>query len=98
MWQWFYSARLAITTQDAVAQSAGGVFVSLPEIEEVEQNADINQRLLEVIEQTGILKADSFGNRRWGRGATSRQQLMMSCIRHFRSPEHAALVYKIFCV
>ncbi len=35
---------------DAVAQSAGGVFVSLPEIEEVE-NADINQRLLEVIEQ-----------------------------------------------
>ncbi|WP_052318743.1 YmfL family putative regulatory protein [Escherichia coli] len=30
---------------DAVAQSAGGVFVSLPEIEEVE-NADINQRLL----------------------------------------------------
>lgn len=37
---------------DAVAQSAGGVFVSLPEIEEVE-NADINQRLLEVIEQIG---------------------------------------------
>ncbi len=36
---------------DAVAQSAGGVFVSLPEIEEVE-NADINQRLLEVIEQS----------------------------------------------
>ncbi len=37
---------------DAVAQSAGGVFVSLPEIEEVE-NVDINQRLLEVIEQIG---------------------------------------------
>ncbi|MHB2068298.1 YmfL family putative regulatory protein [Escherichia coli] len=37
---------------DAVAQSAGGVFVSLPELEEVE-NADINQRLLEVIEQIG---------------------------------------------
>ncbi len=37
---------------DAVAQSAGGVFVSLPELEEVE-NADINQRLLEVIEQNG---------------------------------------------
>ena len=33
---------------DAVAQSAGGVFVSLPEIEEVE-NADINQRLIENI-------------------------------------------------
>ena len=33
---------------DAVAQSAGGVFVSLPEIEAVE-NADINQRLIENI-------------------------------------------------
>lgn len=50
--QWFYSVLLAITIADAVAQSAGGVFVSLPEIEEVE-NADINQRLLEVIEQIG---------------------------------------------
>ncbi len=40
---------------DAVAQSAGGVFVSLPEIEEVE-NADINQRLLEVIEQNVCLQ------------------------------------------
>ena len=41
---------------DAVAQSAGGVFVSLPEIEEVE-NADINQRLLEVIEQIGVTQS-----------------------------------------
>ena len=39
---------------DAVAQSAGGVFVSLPEIEEVE-NADINQRLLEVIKYAVIV-------------------------------------------
>ena len=37
---------------DAVAQSANGVFVSLPDVEDVD-NADINQRLLEVIEQIG---------------------------------------------
>ncbi len=48
---------------DAVAQSAGGVFVSLPEIEEVE-NADINQRLLTeqtlYITQPGPLYLPSF--------------------------------------
>ena len=39
---------------DAVAQSANGVFVSLPDVEDVD-NADINQRLLEVIEQITYL-------------------------------------------
>ncbi|TCL06862.1 hypothetical protein EZJ58_5159 [Sodalis ligni] len=35
---------------DAVARASGGVFVPLPDVEKVD-NADINQRLLEAIEQ-----------------------------------------------
>ena len=61
---------------DAVAQSAGGVFVSLPEIEEVE-NADINQRLLEVIEQIGSYSKQI-------RSAIE-DGVVMSCICQFRS-------------
>ncbi len=69
--QWFYSVRLVLTTLRMLcAQSAGGVFVSLPEIEEVE-NVDINQRLLEVIEQIGSYsKQIHYGNRRRDSGAT----------------------------
>ena len=83
---------------DAVAQSAGGVFVSLPEIEEVE-NADINQRLLEVIEQIGsyskqIRSAIEDGVVEPHEQAAINDELYMSIS---KLQEHAALVYKIFC-
>lgn len=83
---------------DAVAQSAGGVFVSLPEIEAVE-NADINQRLLEVIEQIGsysrqIRSAIEDGVVEPHEKTAINDELYLS-ISKLR--EHAALVYKIFC-
>ncbi len=84
---------------DAVAQSAGGVFVSLPEIEEVE-NADINQRLLEVIEQIGsyskqIRSAIEDGVVEPHEQAAINDELYLSIS---KLQEHAALVYKIFCI
>ena len=84
---------------DAVAQSAGGVFVSLPEIEEVE-NADINQRLLEVIEQIGsyskqIRSAIEDGVVEPHEQTAMNDELYLSIS---KLQEHAALVYKIFCV
>ncbi len=84
---------------DAVAQSAGGVFVSLPEIEEVE-NADINQRLLEVIEQIGsyskqIRSAIEDGVVEPHEQTAINDELYLSIS---KLQEHAALVYKIFCV
>lgn len=83
---------------DAVAQSAGGVFVSLPEIEEVE-NADINQRLLEVIEQIGnyskqIRSAIEDGVVEPHEQTAINDELYLSIS---KLQEHAALVYKIFC-
>lgn len=84
---------------DAVAQSAGGVFVSLPEIEEVE-NADINQRLLEVIEQIGsyskqIRSAIEDGVVEPHEQTAINDELYLSIS---KLQEHAALVYKIFCI
>ena len=89
----------AITLRMLPAQSAGGVFVSLPEIEEVE-NADINQRLLEVIEQIGsyskqIRSAIEDGVVEPHEQTAINDELYLS-ISKLR--EHAALVYKIFCV
>ena len=83
---------------DAVAQSAGGVFVSLPEIEAVE-NADINQRLLEVIEQIGgysrqIRSAIEDGVVEPHEKTAINDELYLSIS---KLQEHAALVYKIFC-
>lgn len=83
---------------DAVAQSAGGVFVSLPEIEAVE-NADINQRLLEVIEQIGsysrqIRSAIEDGVVEPHEKTAINDELYLSIS---KLEEHAALVYKIFC-
>lgn len=84
---------------DAVAQSAGGVFVSLPEIEEVE-NADINQRLLEVIEQIGsyskqIRSAIEDGVVEPHEQTAINDELYLSIS---KLQEHAALVYKIFAL
>ncbi|MDM3448024.1 protein YmfL [Citrobacter sp. Cb027] len=84
---------------DAVAQSANGVFVSLPEVEDVE-NADINQRLLEVIEQIGsyskqIRSAIEDGVVEPHERTAINSELYLSIS---KLHEHAALVYKIFCV
>ncbi|EOU6922400.1 YmfL family putative regulatory protein [Escherichia coli] len=70
---------------DAVAQSANGVFVSLPDVEDVD-NADINQRLLEVIEQIGSYSKQirsAIEDGVWNR--MRRQQLTTSCTSQFRS-------------
>ena len=74
------------------------MFVSLHEIEEVE-NADINQRLLEVIEQIGsyskqIRSAIEDGVVEPHEQAAINDELYMSIS---KLQEHAALVYKIFC-
>ncbi|EPE0610550.1 protein YmfL, partial [Escherichia coli] len=83
---------------DAVAQSANGVFVSLPDVEDVD-NADINQRLLEVIEQIGsysrqIRSAIEDGVVEPHEKTTINDELYLSIS---KLQEHAALVYKIFC-
>ena len=84
---------------DAVAQSANGVFVSLPDVEDVD-NADINQRLLEVIEQIGsyskqIRSAIEDGVVEPHEKTAINDELYLSIS---KLQEHAALVYKIFCV
>nr|DAI75831.1 MAG TPA: regulatory protein [Caudoviricetes sp.] len=83
---------------DAVAQSANGVFVSLPEVEEVE-NADINQRLLEAIEQVGsyskqIRSAIEDGVVEPHERIVINDELFRAIT---KLQEHATLVYKIFC-
>lgn len=82
---------------DAVAQSANGVFVSLPDVEDVD-NADINQRLLEVIEQIGsyskqIRSAIEDGVVEPHEKTAINDELYLSIS---KLQEHAALVYKIF--
>ncbi len=84
---------------DAVAQSANGVFVSLPDVEDVD-NADINQRLLEVIEQIGsyskqIRSAIEDGVVEPHEKTAINDELYLSIS---KLQEHAALVYKIFCI
>lgn len=83
---------------DAVARQSGGVFVPLADIEEVD-NADINQRLLEVIEQItsysqqirvaiedGVIEPHE-------RAAIDGE--LYSSIQKLQ--EHSTLVYRIFC-
>ena len=84
---------------DAVAQSANGIFVSLPDVEDVD-NADINQRLLEVIEQIGsyskqIRSAIEDGVVEPHEKTAINDELYLSIS---KLQEHAALVYKIFCI
>ncbi len=84
---------------DAVAQAANGVFVSLPDVEDVD-NADINQRLLEVIEQIGsysrqIRSAIEDGVVEPHEKTAINDELYLSIS---KLQEHAALVYKIFCI
>ena len=76
-----------------------GVFVSLPDVEDVD-NADINQRLLEVIEQIGsyskqIRSAIEDGVVEPHEKTAINDELYLSIS---KLQEHAALVYKIFCI
>ena len=83
-----------------VLQRAGGThFVSLPDVEDVD-NADINQRLLEVIEQIGsyskqIRSAIEDGVVEPHEKTAINDELYLSIS---KLQEHAALVYKIFCI
>ncbi|HBA3803789.1 TPA: helix-turn-helix transcriptional regulator [Escherichia coli] len=74
-------------------------FVSLPDVEDVD-NADINQRLLEVIEQIGsyskqIRSAIEDGVVEPHEKTAINDELYLSIS---KLQEHAALVYKIFCI
>ena len=83
---------------DAVARQSGGVFVPLADVEEVD-NADINQRLLEVIEQITsysqqIRAAIEDGVIEPHERAVIDDELYRAIS---KLQEHSALVYRIFC-
>jgi hypothetical protein len=83
---------------DAVARHSGGVYVALPDIEEVD-NADINQRLLEVVEQIGsysqqIRTAIDDGVVEPHEKAAINDELYLAIA---KLQAHATLVYQIFC-
>ncbi|EKC7217663.1 hypothetical protein OP853_000022 [Salmonella enterica] len=83
---------------EAVARSSGGMFIPLPDIEEVD-NADINQRLLEAVEELGIYSQkvrvaieDGVIDRR------ERQEIDAELHRVIvKMQEHASLVFRVFC-
>jgi hypothetical protein len=83
----------------AVARASGGVFVSLPDIEEVD-NADVNQRLLEVIEQISIYSQKI--RLAIEDGVVDPHERLAINDELYRTitklQGHASLVYRIFCV
>ncbi|ECE0793882.1 hypothetical protein QLL71_004398 [Salmonella enterica] len=82
----------------AVARESGGVFVALPEIEYVD-NADINQRLLEAMEELGVYSQkvraaieDGVIDRR------EREEIDAELHRVIvKMQEHASLLFRVFC-
>ncbi|EDO5624410.1 hypothetical protein C2B34_01610 [Salmonella enterica] len=82
----------------SVARASGGVFVALPDIEEVD-NADINQRLLEAMEDLGVYSQkvraaieDGVIDRR------EREEIDAELHRVIvKMQEHASLVFRVFC-
>jgi hypothetical protein len=82
----------------AVARASGGAFISLPDIEEVD-NADINQRLLEVVEQIGsysqqIRTAIEDGVVEPHERTAIDDELYLAIA---KLQQHASLVYRVFC-
>lgn len=83
---------------EAIARASGGVFILLPDIEEVD-NADINQRLLEAVEELGIYSQkvraaieDGVIDRR------ERKEIDAELHRVIvKMQEHASLVFRVFC-
>lgn len=83
---------------DALAKAYGGVFVPLPDIEQVD-NADINQRLLEAIEQITkysqqVRAAIEDGVVEPHERTAINDELYLAIS---RLQEHATLVYRVFC-
>lgn len=84
---------------NAVAKASGGVFVPLPDIEEVDYG-DINQRLLEAIEQ--ITRYSQQVRAAIEDGVIEEHERvaiddeLYSAIA--RLQEHTTLVYRVFCV
>ncbi|EKL1664944.1 hypothetical protein PQX70_002208 [Salmonella enterica] len=82
----------------AVARESGGVFVVLPDIEEVD-NADINQRLLEAMEELGVYSQmvraaleDGVIDRR------EREEIDDELHRVIvKMQEHASLLFRVLC-
>lgn len=82
----------------AVARASGGVFVPLTDVEEVD-NADINQRLLEAIEQITsysqqIRTAIEDGVIEPHERAAIDDELYLAIA---KLQEHSTLVYRVFC-
>lgn len=83
---------------DAVARSSGGIFIALDDIEEVD-NADINQRLLEAVEELGVYSQkvreaieDGVIDRR------EREEIDGELNRVIvKMQEHASLLFRVFC-
>jgi len=83
---------------DAVARASGGVFVPLPDVDEVD-NADINQRLLEAIEQITtysqqVRTAIEDGVIESHERAIIDDELYRVIT---KLQEHLTLVYRVFC-
>ena len=83
---------------DAVAQSANGVFVSLPDVEDVD-NADINQRLMESIEWIG--KHSQYLRKATADGVidqAEREQIEENSYQVMAKwQEHLTLLFRVFC-
>ncbi|TDX18510.1 hypothetical protein EDF88_0996 [Buttiauxella sp. BIGb0552] len=83
---------------NALARDANGVFVSLPDTEEVE-NGDINQRLLEAIEQISrysqeVREAIEDGVIDQRERVAINDELYLAIA---KLQEHSTLVYRVFC-
>ncbi|EAT1856564.1 hypothetical protein PRB20_000094 [Salmonella enterica] len=83
---------------EAIARASGGVFIPLPDIEEVD-NADINQRLLEAMEEMGVYSQKVRTAIEDG-VIDSREREEIGDELHrviVRMQEHASLVFRVFC-
>ncbi|HGB5010605.1 TPA: YmfL family putative regulatory protein [Salmonella enterica subsp. diarizonae serovar 61:r:-] len=83
---------------DAIARASGGEFIPLADIDDVD-NADINQRLLEAMEELGVYSQkvraaieDGVIDRR------EREEIDAELHRVIvRMQEHTSLVFRVFC-
>ncbi|MDQ9129719.1 YmfL family putative regulatory protein [Serratia fonticola] len=82
----------------AVARASGGIFIPMPELEEID-NADINQRLIEAFEQIGrysqeVKKAIEDGVIDPSEQAAITDELYLTIA---KLQEHSTLVFRVFC-
>lgn len=83
---------------DAVARECGGVFVPLPDVEQVD-NGDINQRLLEAIEQITRYSQQVRAAIEDGVVEPHEREAIDEELRSAitKLQEHTTLVYRVFC-